>query len=177
MIDYAEFQSALGLNWYDIDRNLKFMLRRLLAPADFDWLEPELRKIGALCAGPVAARAEVTDKHPPELVKFDRWGDPLDEVRHHPGALATKRDLWEAGVSGPRLYDEARRRGRHLPETVPTALNYMLSQAEIGMLCSIGMTSGVIGWSAASRRPRCSASSCRISPPSTSTTHGTARCS
>jgi alkylation response protein AidB-like acyl-CoA dehydrogenase len=145
VIDYAEFQSAIGLNWYDIDPNLQFLMRRLLAPADFDWLEPELRKIGALCGGPVAARAEVTDKHPPELVKFDRWGDPLDEVRHHPGALATKRDLWEAGVSSPRLYDESRRRGRQLPETVPTALNYMLSQAEIGMLCSIGMTSGVIG--------------------------------
>jgi alkylation response protein AidB-like acyl-CoA dehydrogenase len=145
MIDYAEFQSAIGLNWYDTDPNLQFLMGRLLAPADFDWLEPELRKIGALCGGPVAARAEVTDKHPPELVKFDRWGNTLDEVRHHPGALATKRDLWEAGVSGPRLYDEARRRGRHLPETVPTALNYMLSQAEIGMLCSIGMTSGVIG--------------------------------
>jgi acyl-CoA dehydrogenase len=132
MIDYAEFKSAIGLNWYDIDLNLQFMMRRLLAPADFDWLEPELRKIGTLCGGPVAARAEVTDKHPPELVKFDRWGDPLDEVRHHPGALATKRDLWETGVSGPRLNDEARRRGRHLPETVRTALNYMLSQPRLG---------------------------------------------
>jgi alkylation response protein AidB-like acyl-CoA dehydrogenase len=145
MIDYSEFPSAIGLNWYDIDPNLQFLMRRLLASADFEWLEPELHKIGALCGGPVAARAEVTDKHPPELVKFDRWGDPLDEVRHHPGALASKRDLWEAGVSGPRLHDEARRRGRQLPETVPIALNYMLSQAEIGMLCSTGMTSGVIG--------------------------------
>src|SRR5208282_6196558 len=70
MIDYAEFQSAIGLNWYDIDPNLQFLMRRLLAPADFEWLEPELRKIGALCGGPVAARAEVTDKHSPELVKF-----------------------------------------------------------------------------------------------------------
>jgi len=104
------------------------MMRRLLDPADLDWIEPELRKIGALCGGPVAERAEVTDKHPPELLKFDRWGDPLDEVRHHPGALATKRDLWEAGLSGPRLHREARRRGRHLPETVPTALNYRFEQ-------------------------------------------------
>ena len=73
MIDYAEFQSAIGLNWYDIDPNLQLQMRRLLEPADFDWLEPELRKVGALCGGPVAARAEITDKHSPELVKFDRW--------------------------------------------------------------------------------------------------------
>jgi hypothetical protein len=71
MIDYGEFQSAIGLNWYDIDPNLQLQMRRLLDPADLDWLEPELRKIGALCGGPVAARAEVTDKHPPEFFKFD----------------------------------------------------------------------------------------------------------
>jgi len=40
-------------------------MRRVLAPADFDWLEPELHKIGALCGGPAAARAEVlTSIHP-----------------------------------------------------------------------------------------------------------------
>jgi alkylation response protein AidB-like acyl-CoA dehydrogenase len=145
MIDYAKFESAIGLNWYELDPNLQQIMHRMLEPADLEWCEPELRKIGVLCGGSVAARAEITDKHPPELVKFDRWGEPLEEVRHHPGALETKRELWESGVSGPRLYNESARRGRRLPDAVPTALNYLLSQAETGMLCSIGMTSGVVG--------------------------------
>ncbi len=145
MIDYAKFDSSIGLNWYDIDPNLGQIMRRMLEAADFDWCAQELAKIGALCGGPIAARAEVTDKNPPELVKFDHWGEQIDQIHHHPGAIATKRDLWEAGVSGPRLHQEAARRGRRLPQVMPTALNYMLSQAEIGMLCSIGMTSGVIG--------------------------------
>ena len=36
MIDYAEFESAIGLNWYDIDPNLQLLMRRLLAPVDLD---------------------------------------------------------------------------------------------------------------------------------------------
>jgi alkylation response protein AidB-like acyl-CoA dehydrogenase len=145
MIRYDAFDSAIGLNWYDADRNLQQIMQRVLDPTDLEWCEPELVKIGALCGGPIAARAEVTDKHPPELVKFDRWGEPLDTIVHHPGALATKRDVWEAGISGPRLRQEAARRGRRYPAAMVTALNYLLSQAETGMLCAVGMTNGVIG--------------------------------
>jgi alkylation response protein AidB-like acyl-CoA dehydrogenase len=144
MIHYENFDSAIGLNWYEIDPNLQQILNRIMDPADLEWCEPELRKIGALIGGPVAARAEITDKNSPQLVNFDKWGERIDEVIHHPGAIATKRDLWEAGISGPRLRDEAAKRRRPFPAAVPTALNYMLSQAETGMLCAVGMTSGVI---------------------------------
>lgn len=144
MIDYAAFDSAIGLNWYDIDPNLQQIIHRNLDPADLEWCEPELRKIGALTGGPIAARAEITDKNPPQLVKFDRSGEQIDEVIHHPGAIATKRDVWSSGISGPRLRNEFARRGRQYPPVIPTALNFMLSQAETGMLCATGMTSGVV---------------------------------
>jgi acyl-CoA dehydrogenase len=144
VIRYQEFDSAIGLNWYEIDPNLQQLMHRLLAPEDLEWCEPELRRIGALIGGPIAARAEVTDKNPPRLVQFDRWGERIDEIVHHPGAIATKRDVWESGIAGPRLRREAARRGRHYPQAMATALNYMLSQAETGMLCATGMTSGVL---------------------------------
>ncbi len=144
MIRYEDFESAIGLNWYEVDPNLQQLMHRLLKPADLEWCEPELRRIGALIGGPIAARAEVTDKNPPRLVKFDRSGEQVDEIVHHPGAVATKRDVWESGIAGPRLRREAARRGRHYPELMATALNFMLSQAETGMLCATGMTSGVL---------------------------------
>jgi acyl-CoA dehydrogenase len=143
VIKYEEFESAIGLNWYEVDPNLQQLMHRLLEPEDLEWCEPELRRIGALIGGPIAARAEVTDKNPPRLVKFDRWGEQIDEIVHHPGAIATKRDVWESGIAGPRLRREAARHGRHYPEAMAIALNFMLSQAETGMLCATGMTSGV----------------------------------
>ena len=145
MVKYEELDSAIGLNWYEIDPNLQQLMERLLDPADLEWCEPELKAAGALCGGPVAARAEVTDKNPPALVKFDAWGEPLEQIIHHPGAIATKRDLWHAGISGPRLRQEAARRGRTYPNVFAIALTYLLSQAETGMLCAVGMTSSVAG--------------------------------
>ncbi|HTY55481.1 MAG TPA: acyl-CoA dehydrogenase family protein [Candidatus Binataceae bacterium] len=144
MINYEEFDSAIGLNWYEIDPDVQQVMRRMLDPVDLEWCEPELIKFGALCGGAIASRAETTDKHPPELTKFDRWGEAVDRVVHHPTAIATKRDLWESGMSGPRLRKEAARRGRRYPAAMATALDYMVSQAEIAMLCATGMTSGVI---------------------------------
>jgi acyl-CoA dehydrogenase len=145
MIDYRKYESAIGLNWYEIDPNLQQIAHRTFDPVDLEWCEPELRKAGALVGSHIAARAEITDKNPPQLVKYDRWGERADEILHHPGALASKRDAWIAGISGPRLRNEAARHGRHYPDVMATALNYMLSQAETGMLCAIGMTSGVVG--------------------------------
>lgn len=40
MIDYAEFQSAIGLNWYDIDSNLQSLMRRVPWPVSRRLLQP-----------------------------------------------------------------------------------------------------------------------------------------
>ncbi len=118
MINYEDFDSAIGLNWYEIDPNLQQLMHRMLEPADLEWCEPELMKFGALCGGPIAARAEVSDRNPPELVKFDRWGEPLDEIVHHPSepsppsATFGTRDLAARGSARRRQGAAARTRPR-----------------------------------------------------------------
>ena len=44
-IDYANLESAIGLNWYDIDPNLQQLVERLAAPADRPYVEQQLRNI------------------------------------------------------------------------------------------------------------------------------------
>ena len=145
-IDYAQYESAIGLNWYDIDPNLQQIIERLTLPEDREFVETRLRDMGEVMGGPIAARAEMTDKNPPRLEKYDRWGEEINTVVHHPGALETKRDLWEHGFIGLRWTDEVRRtRAGHLPPALGTGFSYFLSQAETGMLCAIGMTSSAAG--------------------------------
>src|SRR4029077_10975927 len=105
---------------------------------DFSASNGGLMEGGAWIGGPVAERAEMTDRNPPRLERFDRWGREVNRVIHHPGALATKRDLWE---SGRRHGGE---NGRAHP-VVGSASGYLLDQAETGMSCAIGMTGGVAG--------------------------------
>jgi len=145
MVDYGAFERAIGLNWYTVDPNLQALMDRLLDPADREWAEGHLLRIGALCGGPIAERAETVDKNPPRLERYDRWGKEVYRIVHHPAAIAAKRDAWEAGISGPRLRREAERRGRPFPAVMTAALNYLTCQADTGLMCAIGMTSGVVG--------------------------------
>ncbi len=103
------FQGAIGLNWLDADPTLQRGMRYYLSEDDFAWAEPRLRDLGELMGGPVAERAEITDKNPPKLVKYDRWGHDVSEVTIAPSAKAILRSM----VTGrSRARPSSSRRGR-----------------------------------------------------------------
>src|SRR5437016_13996701 len=92
--DDATYDEAVGLDWYGVDPNLRFTLDRLLPdPADRALAEELVGEYGPLVGGPVARRAEVTDKHGPVLRRWDHWGKEADEVVHLPTCLGDKDDL------------------------------------------------------------------------------------
>lgn len=143
-IDYESLDSAIGNNWYDLDPDLQARVRADTPAEDLDWAEDTLRSFAQLCATDIARNADVIDAAPAELVNYDRWAQPVDEIRHPEATLDSKRKLWRAGyVSG--FAGDAQRRGRPTPGTVHAGSNYLLSQADTGMVCSLGMTSGVAG--------------------------------
>jgi alkylation response protein AidB-like acyl-CoA dehydrogenase len=118
-------------------------MRYYLNEDEYTWSEPRLSDYGALMGGPIAERAEITDKNPPQLVKYDRWGHDVSEVIISESAKATKRDLVERGFMGPKFRHEAEAAG------VPTgplgmASGYLLNQAEIGMSCAMGADAGMV---------------------------------
>jgi alkylation response protein AidB-like acyl-CoA dehydrogenase len=152
MIDYATFESAIGQNWYDVDPDLQARVRRDCPSEDLDWAEAKLRDFGGLVGQRVAPNSEIVDAHPPELVRYDRWANEVNEIVHHPAALESKRALWASGYVGGFPRDEAER-GRPVPGVVLAASNYLLSQADTGLVCSLGMTSGVAGLVAAYAPP------------------------
>lgn len=137
------FPSAIGLNWFDCDPTLQRSMRYYLTEDQYGWAEPKLHDYGALMGGPIAERAEITDKNPPQLVKYDRWGHEVSEVIIAESAKATKRDLVQSGFMGPKFQREAESAG------VPTgplgmASGYLLNQAEIGMSCAMGADAGMV---------------------------------
>jgi acyl-CoA dehydrogenase len=146
-IDYAQFDSAVGLNWYETDPNLRSLMDRHIAPGDRVWAEGLLARWGELCGGPIAARAEVVDRNPPQLKRYDAWGNETCEIVHHPDAIANKRDIWEQGPNGQR------RAGQEVPPVLGSAFTYLLSQSDTGMVCATGMTGGVEGFVARYAEP------------------------
>lgn len=137
--------SVIGLNLYEVDSALEEHLRDRIDSSQWNWAEGWLSRWGELCGGPIARRAEIVDKNPPQLVRYDRWGREANQVVHHPDAIATKRDLCEAGYTGfawseEVISDPGR---RQVAPLLSTTFNYMLCQSDTGMACACGMTGGV----------------------------------
>jgi alkylation response protein AidB-like acyl-CoA dehydrogenase len=136
--DYASYDQAIGLDWYDVDPNLRLLLDRLLPDAgDRAFAEDHAARYGVLCGGPLAQRAEITDKHGPALARYDRWGVEVDEVVHHPAWLESKADLVRAGFVGLPAHAE-----RPVPAVLTASLAYLVCQAETAIYCGLGMTAG-----------------------------------
>ena len=113
------------------------MLRQHLGAEGLAWAASRLEQLGALMGGPIAERAEETDRNPPRLEKYDRWGRDVSEVVMPATFEAPRRDLIEHNFSSPEFRDEARQAGVD-PAPLSAAWAYLLDQAEIGMMCALG---------------------------------------
>lgn len=134
--DYATYEEATGLNWYEMDPNLAFILDRLV-PEEHQrtFAESKVRTFGELAGKTLAHRAEQTDKHGPVLVRYDRWGEEISRIEHHPTWLANKADLVRNGFVG--LPEHA---GHPVQSVLMSALSYLVCQAETAAYCALGMT-------------------------------------
>ncbi|HET6775293.1 MAG TPA: acyl-CoA dehydrogenase family protein [Acidimicrobiales bacterium] len=144
MIDWSDIDSVVGLNWYRLDPDLQARVRRDAPPEDVEWSERTLDAFGDLVGGTIARAADIVDAHPPELVRYDRWANEVNELAHHPAMLEAKAALWRAGYPSG-FAPQARERKRPVPGVVLGGSSYLLSQADTGMVCSLGMTTGVAG--------------------------------
>ena len=144
MIDYSTFDGAVGHNWYDLDPELRRLVHDGCPPEDREWAEAKLAALGALVGVRIARNADIVDANPPQLVRYDRWANEVDTVEHHPAMIDSKRAMWECGYVSGFAADEAAR-GRTTPGVVIAAAHYLVSQADTGLVCSTGMTSGVAG--------------------------------
>lgn len=130
------YLGAVGMNWYRCDPTLQALMRRHLGADGLAWAEPHLERVGALMGGPVAERAELTDRDPPRLEKYDRWGHDISRVVMPASFEASKRDLL-ANAFDARFSEAAVHAGVD-PRPLRSAWTYLLCQAEIGMYCALG---------------------------------------
>ena len=147
VIDYAALDSAVGQNWYDLDPDLQAAGPARL-PARGPRRGPTARctRFGALVGGRVARNADIIDANPPRA----RALRPLGQ-RGRTRSSTTRPPSTRSGRCGRAGYVVGlrRRRGRAGPARRPAscsaATSYLLSQADTGLVCSLGMTSGVAG--------------------------------
>jgi acyl-CoA dehydrogenase len=134
------YQGAAGLNWYTTDPTLQATMAYYLQPAELAFAEPHLTRSGELMAGPVSRWAEETDRNPPRLDRYDRWGHDVSRVVMPTSFTESRRAVLDAQKA---LRDDARQAGVN-PSLTLFASNYLLNQADIGMGCALGTGGGMV---------------------------------
>lgn len=121
-----------GQNLYCIDQPLREAVLREAGA----WLDQRAGALGAAVGSEaVLELGDLANRHPPELVSFDRFGRRLDEVRFHPAyhqlmSLATEHQI-------PDIAWTTDQPGGHVAHLTLLAL---FTQAEAGTMCPINMT-------------------------------------
>src|SRR6516162_10714130 len=134
------YRGAVGLNWYLTDPTLRFVMAYYLQPDELAVVEPHLTGIGELMGGPVARWAEETDRNPPRLERYDRWGHDVSQVLMPASFTQSKRAVLDAQQA---LRTEAR--AAEVGSSLAMfASNYLLNQADIGMGCALGTGGGMV---------------------------------
>ncbi len=137
------YGGAQSLNWYLCDPALQRALRFHMSASDFDWAQPYLVEWGALMSGTVESCAQETDRNPPRLVKYDRWGHDVSEVVIPDSVRRSKEAIFAARLSSRGAAEASRSAGART-EAAGLAESYMLNQADIGMACALGTGGGMI---------------------------------
>jgi acyl-CoA dehydrogenase len=136
----ADYRGAVGLNWYRTDPTLQFAMAYYLQPDELALAEPHLTRMGELMGGPVARWAEETDRNPPRLERYDRWGHDISQVVMPSSFRQSKRVILDAQQ---QLRTEARA-AKVNSSLAMFASNYLLNQADIGMGCALGTGGGMV---------------------------------
>ncbi|MEV5889168.1 acyl-CoA dehydrogenase family protein [Nonomuraea fuscirosea] len=130
------YQGAAGRNWWRSDPTLRLLMRRHLGDG-LAWAEPHLDALGELMGGLVAECAEETDRNPPRLEKYDKWGRDVSQVVMPPSFHTARQALMGANFTSPSFAAQARAHGAD-PAALGAAWTYLLDQADIGMGCALG---------------------------------------
>src|SRR5271166_891423 len=134
------YRGAVGLNWYRTDPTLQSTMAYYLRPDELAFAEPHLTRIGELMGGPVARWADETDRNPPRLERYDRWGHDISRVVMPASFTESKRAVLDAQKT---LRAEARA-AKVSSSLAMFASNYLLNQADIGMGCALGTGGGMV---------------------------------
>jgi acyl-CoA dehydrogenase len=134
------YRGAVGLNWYLTDPTLRSTMAYYLRPDELALAERHLTQIGEMMGGPVARWAEETDRDPPRLQRYDRWGHDVSRVVMPASFTQSKRAVLDAQRA---LRDDARA-AKVSSSLAMFASNYLLNQADIGMGCALGTGGGMV---------------------------------
>jgi alkylation response protein AidB-like acyl-CoA dehydrogenase len=130
-----------GINFFSVDPDLSFILRRHLSSEDYVHAEPILFEMGTVASQKMDSLADEANRQGPVLRQFDKKGQRVDEVIFHPAYHELERIAYQDfAIAACSHRDDALGWQGRIPQPVKFALGYLGMQAEAGVFCPIAMT-------------------------------------
>ncbi len=140
-VEVGAMPDTRGVNFYESDSYLRFLLRRRLSADELTVSEPRLIELGAKLGSEIEDLAAEADKHTPTLVVRDKRGERVDEVVPSHAYRELERILYgEYGLAAMSL--RAGVLGTENPSSLLAndAFIYLATQGESGLFCPLSMT-------------------------------------
>ena len=97
---YGRYESGRDVNYYEADPNLAFVLEGHLDAQTMRWAREKLDRLGERAGHEMVRRSDVTDEANHHLVRYDRFGREISEVRCHPNWKANLGEVFDFGMVG-----------------------------------------------------------------------------
>ncbi|MFH5797348.1 acyl-CoA dehydrogenase family protein [Haladaptatus sp. CMAA 1911] len=140
-VEYGQFDRGRGMNYWQYDPVLQHEVERTY-PGDRGWAEERFDEFGDIVGQVVAPNSDTIDEHGPELHRYDRFGERVNEIEYHPAQFENERLVYGAGCvadsfRAPPDRDAPASMLHHL------TMDYLLAYADVGLTCPVAMTAGV----------------------------------
>jgi acyl-CoA dehydrogenase len=130
-----------GINFYNADPDLIYLLRQSLSTEDFERAHPILQNMGEVASQKMDGLAQIANRQGPVLMQYDKRGQRIDEVVFHPAYHELERIAYEDfAIAGCSHREGALGWPGKVPQQVKFALGYLGMQAESGVFCPVSMT-------------------------------------
>lgn len=130
-------------SFFESDRILRRYLEKYVSFMGRMSLNDKWKQMGSRAATAMDALSLTADQKGPELIKRDRFGETIDEIRFHPAYDQLMQFALDSGML--RLKWDAESRSTHQAErhTLGFASGYLFAMGESGQYCPLCMTDGV----------------------------------
>lgn len=129
-----------GLNFFEEDPNLSFLLKNYLSDEYYERALPKLKELGEIAGTRLDKLSRMADKHTPELINYNAKGERIDEVEYHP----SYEEMEALGYGEFALAAMSHKPVLGFPTKLPHVLKYgfwyLFVQSEFGLACPMSMT-------------------------------------
>ena len=129
-----------GLNFFEEDQNLSFILKHYLSTENYERALPHLKELGEIAGTRLDELSRMADKHTPELINYDAKGERVDKVEYHP----SYKEMESLGYGKFALVAMSHKPVLGFPTKLPHVLKYgfwyLFVQSEFGLACPMSMT-------------------------------------